>query len=84
MGQAKARGSKDQRVAEAKIAAEARNAAERKALAETAAAAQVARENENAERLTRGENPIPKRTARSRGLTASMLVAAAGLAMAYR
>lgn len=90
MGQAKARGSKDQRVAEAverarvaKIAANAREAAERKALTESAEVARVAREAENEARLARGEQPHPEKVqlgrGRSRGL--STLLAAAGIAM---
>jgi hypothetical protein len=89
MGQAKARGSKDQRVAEAverkrleRIAADARDAAKRKALAEAAETARVTREKENEARLERGEKPLPQMVQigrRSRGL--STLLAAAGIAM---
>ena len=91
MGQAKARGSKDQRVAEAVeremvagIAHNMRKEAERKAYLEAAQAAQEARDQENAERLARGDKPLPKRTARSSRLAVSTLIAAAGIAMAYR
>ena len=91
MGQAKARGSKDQRVAEAVeremvagIAHNMRKEAELKALVEEAQAAREARDKENAERLARGEKPLPKRTARSSRLAVSTLIAAAGIAMAYR
>ena len=89
MGQAKARGNKDQRVAEAveramveEIAASARRLAERKALAEAAEATRAAREKENEARLERGEKPLPQMVQigrRSRGL--STLLAAAGIAM---
>ena len=91
MGQAKARGSKDQRVAEAverarvaEIARNLRKEAERKAFAEAQEAARAAREKENAERLERGEKPIPQRTARNTRLRASTLLACAALSMAYR
>ena len=91
MGQAKARGNKDQRVAEAverarvaEITNNLRREAERKAMVEAAQTAQAAREKENAERLERGERPLPKRTARSSRLAVSTLIAAAGIAMAYR
>lgn len=91
MGQAKARGSKDQRVAEAverarvaEIAHNLRKEAERKAMVEAAQAARVLREKENAERLERGEKPIPQRTARNARLRASTLLACAALSMAYR
>lgn len=88
MGQAKARGSKDQRVAEAverarvaEVANNLRKEAERKAQLE---AAQAAWEMENAERLERGEQPLPKRAARNTRLQASTLLACAALSMAYR
>ena len=62
MGQAKARGSKDQRVAEAverarvaEIARKAKEMADRKAEAEMLARRQAAWELRNAERLARGE-----------------------------
>jgi len=91
MGQAKARGSKDQRVAEAveramvaEIARNLRKEAERKAFAEAQEAARVAREKENAERLERGEQPLPERPARNTRLRASTLLAVAALSMAYR
>jgi hypothetical protein len=91
MGQAKARGSKDQRVTEAverarvaEIAHNVSKEAERKALVEAAQAARAAREKESAERLARGEKPLPKRTVRNSRLAVSTLIAAAGIAMAYR
>ena len=91
MGQAKARGDKDQRIAEAverarvaEIAHNLRKEAERKAMVEAAQSAQETREKENAERLARGEKPLPKRTTRSSRLAVSTLIAAAGIAMAYR
>lgn len=91
MGQAKARGSKNQRVDEAverarvaEIANNLRREAERKAFAEAQESARAAREKENAERLERGEKPIPQRTARNTRLRASTLLACAALSMAYR
>ena len=91
MGQAKARGSKDQRVAEAverarvaEIANNLRREAERKVFVEAREAAWAAREKENAERLERGEKPIPQRTARNTRLRANTLLACAALSMAYR
>ena len=91
MGQAKARGSKAQRIAEAverarvaEIANNLRKEAERKAQLEAAQAAQAAREMENAERLERGDQPLPKRAARNTRLRTSTLLACAALSMAYR
>ena len=91
MGQAKARGSKDQRVAEAverarvaEIANNLRKEAERKAEAEMLARRQAAWELRNAERLARGEEPLPKRSARNARLRTSTLLAVAALSMAYR
>lgn len=91
MGQAKARGSKDQRVAEAverarvaEIARNMRKEAERKAFAEAQEAARAAREKENAERLARGEDPLPKRPARNTRLRASTILAVAALSLACR
>ena len=91
MGQAKARGSKYQRVAEAverarvaEIARNMRKEAERKAFAEAQEAARAAREKENAERLARGEDPLPKRPARNTRLRASTILAVAALSLAYR
>jgi hypothetical protein len=91
MGQAKVRGSKDQRVAEAverarieKNAAEARKSLERKAFAEVAAAAQAEREKQNAERIARGDKPLPERTARRPRLQLSALLAVAAISMASR
>ena len=91
MGQAKARGSKDQRVAEAvenarvaKIAHNLRKEAERKAFAEAQEAERLLRLKENAERLERGEKPTPQRAARNTRLRASTLLAVAAISMAYR
>lgn len=91
MGQAKARGSKDQRIAAAverarieAIALTARREAERLAMLEAAQAAREAREKANAERLARGEKPLPQRTTRNPRLRASALIAMAGIAMALR
>ena len=91
MGQAKARGSKDQRVAEAverarvaEIAHNLRKEAERKAEAEMLARRQAAWELRNAERLARGEEPLPKRSARNVRLQASTLLAVAAMSLAYR
>lgn len=89
MGQAKARGSKDQRVAEAverakamEAAANARLIAERKAEAEALAVAQVAREKENAERRERGEEPLSTYVrVGQRKMRLSALLAVAGIAM---
>ena len=98
MGQAKARGSKDQRVAEAveraRVADIARKAqemadrkaqemADRKAEAEMLARRQAAWELRNAERLARGEEPLPERVQLGRGRTQrlSTLLAVAGIAM---
>ena len=91
MGQAKALGSKDQRVAEAverarvaEIARNMRKEAGRKAFAEAQEAARAAQEKENAERLARGEDPLPKRPARNTRLRASTILAVAALSLAYR
>lgn len=91
MGQAKARGTKEQRVAEAteramaaQVALRTQQEAERKALNEIAQAAQVARNKENAERLERGEQPLPKRSAMRNRLATSTLIAAASIALMYR
>ena len=88
MGQAKARGSKDQRVAEAverarveKIAFAAREEAERKAFAEAAEAARVAREKENEARRERGEKLLPTRINRNRTSSIATLLAVASIAM---
>ena len=90
MGQAKARGSKDQRVAEAverarvaEIAHNLRREAERKAEAEMLARRQAAWELRNAERLARGEEPLPEKVQLGRGRTQrlSTLLAVAGIAM---
>ena len=90
MGQAKARGSKEQRVAEAverarieAIALSVRKEAERIAMLEAAQAAKEVREKANAERLARGEKPLPQRTTRNPRLRASALIAMAGIAMAF-
>ena len=91
MGQAKARGSKDQRVAEAverarvaEIAHNLRKEAERKAEAEMLARRQAAWELRNAERLARGDKPLPKRSARNVRLQASTLLAVAAMSMVCR
>ncbi len=90
MGQAKARGSKDQRVTEAverarvaEIARKAKEMADRKAEAEMLARRQAAWELRNAERLARGEEPLPERVQLGRGRTQrlSTLLAVAGIAM---
>lgn len=89
MGQAKARGSKDQRIAEAverarvaEIATKARKVAERKAFSEAREVAQAAREKANAERLERGEEPMPKVVnVGQRKQRLSTLLAVAGIAM---
>jgi len=90
MGQAKARGNKDQRVAEAverarvaEIAHKAQARADRKAEAEMLARRQAAWELRNAERLARGEEPLPERVQLGRGRTQrlSTLLAVAGIAM---
>lgn len=91
MGQAKARGSKDQRVTEAverarvsEIARREQARADRMADAEMLARRQAAWELRNAERLARGEEPLPKRSARNARLRTSTLLAVAALSMAYR
>ena len=91
MGQAKARGSKDQRVAEAverarvsEIARREQARADRKAEAEMLARRQAAWELRNAERLARGEEPLPKRSARNARLQASTLLAVAAMSMVCR
>ena len=90
MGQAKARGSKDQRVAEAverarvsEIARREQARADRKAEAEMLARRQAAWELRNAERLARGDKPLPERVQLERGRTQrlSTLLAVAGIAM---
>ncbi len=90
MGQAKARGSKDQRVAEAverarvsEIARREQARADRKAEAEMLARRQAAWELRNAERLARGDKPLPERVQLGRGRTQrlSTLLAVAGIAM---
>ncbi len=90
MGQAKARGSKDQRVTEAverarvsEIARREQARADRKAEAEMLARRQAAWELRNAERLARGEEPLPERVQLGRGRTQrlSTLLAVAGIAM---
>ena len=91
MGQAKARGSKDQRVAEAverakvaEIARKTQEIADRKAEAEMLARRQEAWELRKTERLARGEEPLPKRSARNVRLPASALLAVAAMSIAYR
>ena len=91
MGQAKARGSKDQRVTEAverarvsEIARSEQARADRKAEAEMLARRQAAWELRNAERLARGEEPLPKRSARNARLQASTLLAVAAMSMVCR
>ena len=91
MGQAKARGNKDQRVAEAverarvaEIAHKAQARADRKAEAEMLARRQAAWELRNAERLARGEEPLPKRSTRNVRLQASTLLADAAMSMVCR
>ena len=91
MGQAKARGSKAQRVAEAvecarvaEIARKAQELADRKAEAEMLARRQAAWEARNAERLARGEAPKPKPTARNTRLRTSGLLALAAMSMVHR
>ncbi len=90
MGQAKARGSKDQRVTEAverarvaEIARREQARADRKAEAEMLARRQAAWELRNAERLARGDKPLPERVQLGRGRTQrlSTLLAVAGIAM---
>ena len=90
MGQAKARGSKDQRVTEAverarvsEIARREQARADRKAEAEMLARRQAAWELRNAERLARGEEPLPEKVQLGRGRTQrlSTLLAVAGIAM---
>ena len=90
MGQAKARGNKDQRVAEAverarvaEIARKAQARADRMARAEALEAKQAERDKENAERLARGDKPLPERVQLGRGRTQrlSTLLAVAGIAM---
>ena len=90
MGQAKARGNKDQRVAEAverarvaEIARREQARADRKAEAEMLARRQAAWELRNAERLARGEEPLPERVQLGRGRTQTLstLLVAAGIAM---
>ncbi len=90
MGQAKARGSKDQRVAEAverarvsEIARREQARADRKAEAEMLARRQAAWELRNAERLARGDKPLPEKVQLGRGRTQrlSTLLAVAGIAM---
>lgn len=90
MGQAKARGSKDQRVAEAverarvsEIARREQARADRKAEAEMLARRQAAWELRNAERLARGEEPLPEKVQLGRGRTQrlSTLLAVAALGM---
>jgi hypothetical protein len=87
MGQAKARGSKDQRVAEAVERARVAEAiqkaqaqAERKATAERLAARQAAWEKDDAERLARGVKPAIRPPLRGR-LNTSTLLAVAALGM---
>ena len=90
MGQAKARGSKDQRVAEAverarvsEIARREQARADRKAEAEMLARRQAAWELRNAERLARVDKPLSERVQLGRGRSQSLstLLAVAGIAM---
>ena len=90
MGQAKARGSKDQRVAEAverarvaEIARREQARADRMADAEMLARRQAAWELRNAERLARGDKPLPEKVqlGRDRTQRLSTLLAVAGIAM---
>ena len=90
MGQAKARGSKDQRVTEAverarvsEIARREQARADRMARAEALEAKQAEQDKENAERLARGDKPLPERVQLGRGRTQrlSTLLAVAGIAM---
>mgnify|MGYP003440847534 CR=1 FL=1 len=57
---------------------------QRKAEAEMLARRQAAWELRNAERLARGEEPLPKRSARNVRLQASTLLAVAAMSLAYR
>ena len=90
MGQAKARGSKDQRVTEAverarvsEIARREQARADRKAEAEMLERRQAAWEARKAERLARGDKPLPEKVQLGRGRTQglSTLLAVAGIAM---
>jgi hypothetical protein len=90
MGQAKARGSKDQRVTEAverarvsEIARREQARADRMARAEALEAKQAEQDKENAERLARGDKPLPERVQLGRGRTQSLstLLAVVGIAM---
>ena len=90
MGQAKARGSKDQRVAEAverarvsEIARREQARADRKAEAEMLERRQADWEARKAERLARGDKPLPEKVQLGRGRTQglSTLLAVAGIAM---
>ena len=90
MGQAKARGSKDQRVTEAverarvsEIARREQARADRKAEAEMLERRQAAWEARKAERLARGDKPLLEKVQLGRGRTQglSTLLAVAGIAM---
>lgn len=86
MGQAKARGTQAERIAEAVERAKERQQlleiqreAERKAVAEARAAAQAKRDAINAERIARGLKPVAAIGRNGRGLRMAML---AGLSLA--